>query len=236
MTGETLSAEQLAELVEFDTPTICNAIDRLIPPDAPRNLTASEFVCPFPELKPMAGYARTATMRGARPNPLSSAEALELRWVYWEYLAGGRMPAISVVQDLDGPDRGYAAFWGEVNSSVHQGLGCIGTVTDGSIRDLDVIPEGFRMLAGMVRPFGGFAHLVDFGGAVAIQGMAVGSGDLIHAERHGATVIPADIAQDVAAAARKLMRQEKVVIDEAQRDGVTVESLKRAYLASLEVE
>jgi regulator of RNase E activity RraA len=109
-------------------------------------------------------------------------------------------------------------------------------VTDGSIRDLDVIPEGFRMLAGMVRPFGGFAHLVDFGGAVNIQGMAVGSGDLIHADRHGATVIPAGIARDVAAAARKLMRQEKVVIDEAQRDGVTVASLKRAYLAALEVE
>ena len=236
MTREPLSAEQLAELVEFDTPTICNAIDRLISPDAPRNLTASELVCQFPELKPMAGYARTATMRGARPNPLSSEDALELRWAYWNYLAEGPMPAISVVQDLDGPDRGYAAFWGEVNSSVHQGLGCVGTVTDGSIRDLDVIPEGFRMLAGMVRPFGGFAHLVDFGGAVNIQGMAVRDGDLIHADRHGATVIPADIAANVIDAVHLVIRQEQPVIDEAQRDGVTVESLKRTYLAALEIE
>ncbi len=55
MASEILSAEQLAELVEFDTPTICNAIDQLIPTTAPRNPTTSEFVCSFPELKPMVG-------------------------------------------------------------------------------------------------------------------------------------------------------------------------------------
>ena len=43
-------------------------------------------------------------------------------------------PKIVVVQDLDKP-RVIGSFWGEVNSNIHRALGCVGTITDGAIRD-----------------------------------------------------------------------------------------------------
>lgn len=48
-----------------------------------------------------------------------------------------------VVQDLDKPTM-YGAFWGEVNSNIHKALGCVGTITDGGIRDTD--EHGFLMI------------------------------------------------------------------------------------------
>ena len=40
-----------------------------------------------------------------------------------------------LIQDLD-PKPGFGAFWGEVNTNIHKGLGAQGVVTNGSIRDL----------------------------------------------------------------------------------------------------
>merc|ERR1719352_2235311 len=55
---------------------------------------------------------------------------------YRHYLASIPGPKVVIVQDLDKP-RCAGAFWGEVNSSVHKALGCVGTVVDGAIRDVD---------------------------------------------------------------------------------------------------
>ena len=96
-----------------------------------------------------------------------------------------------MIQDLD-DIVGYGAFWGEVQSNVHQALGCLGTITNGSIRDIPMIPPGFQMLAGSIAPSHAYVHVVDYGINVNIHGMAVRSGDLIHADRHGAVVVPVD--------------------------------------------
>ena len=91
---------------------------------------------------------------------------------------------------MRGPRRrhgcGYGAFWGEVQSNVHKALGALGVVTDGSIRDIPMIAPGFQMLAGSIVPSHAYVHVVDYGIDVNVHGMAVKSGDLIHADRHGA--------------------------------------------------
>src|SRR5205823_7506231 len=84
---------------------------------------------------PMVGYARTATIRATTASPLSASEQQKLRIAYYEYVGTGPGPRINVIQDVDGPEIGFGAFWGEVQSSVHKALGCLGVVTDGSIRD-----------------------------------------------------------------------------------------------------
>src|SRR5262245_50782601 len=76
---------------------------------------------------------------------------------------------------------GYGAFWGEVQTNVHKALGCLGAVTNGSIRDLAGIAEGFQMLAGSIAPSHAYVHVVEFGISVTIHSMQVRSGDLIHA-------------------------------------------------------
>ena len=96
-----------------------------------------------------------------------------------------------MIQDLD-DIVGFGAFWGEVQTNIHKALGCLGTITNGSIRDIPQVAPGFQMLAGSIAPSHAFVHVVDFGGNVNIHGMAVKSGDLIHADRHGAVVVPLD--------------------------------------------
>jgi regulator of RNase E activity RraA len=131
-----------------------------------------------------------------------------------------------VIQDID-EIVGYGAFWGEVQTNVHKALGCLGTVTNGSIRDIAQVAEGFQMLAGSIAPSHAFVHVVDYGVSVNIHGMAVKSGDLIHADRHGAVVVPVETIDGMKAAAGKLAATEARIIA-AAKSGKGVEAIKAA--------
>jgi regulator of RNase E activity RraA len=132
-----------------------------------------------------------------------------------------------VIEDLD-EEPGYGAFWGEVQSNVHQALGCLGTVTNGSIRDIPMIPPGFQMLAGSIGPSHAYVHVVEHGGAVNVHGMAVKSGDLIHADRHGAAVVPADQVAAMKTALVGLNEREAKIIKAARAPDMTVDKIKAA--------
>jgi regulator of RNase E activity RraA len=132
-----------------------------------------------------------------------------------------------VIQDIDDPP-GYGAFWGEVQSNVHKSLGCQGVVTNGCVRDIPMIASGFQMLAGSIAPSHAFVHVVDFGSAVTVHGMAVSSGDLIHADRHGAVVVPIDTISAMRSALDSLIKTEARIIEAARAPGATVESIKAA--------
>jgi regulator of RNase E activity RraA len=139
------------------------------------------------------------------------------------------LPSIAVIQDIDWPDYGFGAFWGEVQSNVHKGLGCVGVVTDGSVRDLDAMATGFFVLAGSVMPSHAHVHLVDFGGTVSVAGMLVSPNDVVHADRHGAVVVPHEAVKEIPAACDLLARREKVVIDAARASGFSVARLRQAF-------
>jgi regulator of RNase E activity RraA len=142
---------------------------------------------------------------------------------------------VMLIQDLDGEQRGYGSWWGEVNSNIHRGMGCLGIITDGSVRDIPDIAEGFQMLADRVGPSHAYVHPVDIGRTVNVAGMRVMSGDLIHADQHGAVVIPWEVANQVKEAADTIARRERVVIDAAQEPGFNMERLRKAWGDAAEV-
>ncbi|MBN9587000.1 MAG: acyl transferase [Afipia sp. 62-7] len=228
-------ASLLEALTRYDTPTICNALEVVAPERRLTGFTTKPLVCPFPDLPPMVGYARTATIRATSASPLSAADARAQRVAYYEYCGTGIGPRISVIQDLDGANIGFGAFWGEVNSSVHKALGCLGVVTDGSIRDIPAWAPGFQALAGSIGPSHAYVHLAGFGESVCVAGMTVRSDDLIHADRHGAVVIPANIADKVPDAARLCERREEPILSIARSSSFTVEKLKEALARSAEI-
>src|SRR5260370_23967615 len=133
-----------------------------------------------------------------------------------------------VIEDLDGEHAGYGAFWGEVQSNVHKALGCLGTVTNGSIGAIPQIPEGFQMLAGSIGPSHAYVHVVEFGGAVNVHGMAARSGDLVHAHRHGAGVVPVGKISAMMAAADALTKREARIIAAARAPNARVSTIKAA--------
>jgi regulator of RNase E activity RraA len=232
---EPLPASVLDALARYDTPTICNAMEIVAPERRLIGYTTKPLVCPFPDLPPMVGYARTVTTRSVLASGLSAAEQQARRLAYYEYVGTGHGPRISVIQDIDGTDVGFGAFWGEVQSAVHKALGCLGVVTDGSIRDIPQWAPGFQALAGSIGPSHAYVHADSFGGEVRVAGMTVRSGDLIHADRHGAIVIPLDVAAKLPEAAELCGRRETPILEIARSPSFSLEKLKAALARSSEI-
>jgi regulator of RNase E activity RraA len=219
----------LEALRAFDTPTICNALELVVPARRAIGFTRRPLFAAFPELKPVVAFARTALIRSREPHPRSRDEAKEVRLGYYGHIAAEPLPSIAVIQDIGAPDTGFGAFWGEVQTHIHKGLGCAGVITDGSIRDLDAMAPQFLVLAGSIMPSHAHVHLVEFGGTVSVAGMTVSPNDVIHADRHGAIVIPPEAVNEIPAAADLLARREKVIIDASRAPGFSLARLRQAF-------
>jgi regulator of RNase E activity RraA len=115
-----------------------------------------------------------------------------------------------------------------VQSNLHKALGCLGTITNGSIRDIPMIPPGFQMLAGSISPSHAYVHVVDFAVPVNVHGMAVTSHDLVHADQHGAVVVPVDTIAAMVPALDKITKQEARIIEAARAPGATAATIKAA--------
>lgn len=229
MSEKPLSQAELYALRNYDTPTVCNALELIVPERRGRGYTVEPLYCARPNLPPIVGYARTGTTKAMEPYDFSTAEAKKQRTDWYEYVAkGGLTPSIVLLQDLD-PIQGYGAFWGEVQSNVHKGLGCVGTVTDGSIRDIPDCAEGFQLLAKMETPSHAYVHTVEMDLEITVAGMTVKPGDLVHADRQGAVVIPsADVARKVPETADLISRREAVLIGASQKPGFDFDKLVKA--------
>ena len=73
MTDSTITTADLDLLSQWDTPTICNAMELVMPERRGHGFSVMPFVCAKPSLKPIVGYARTATIRAAAPATTPSA-------------------------------------------------------------------------------------------------------------------------------------------------------------------
>jgi regulator of RNase E activity RraA len=179
---------ELLKLKRWNTPTIYNGWEQITKSDAAKEGFNLEETHDFmPQMGPMAGYAVTVVIEPGNPAHKQKANV----WAdYRAYIASVPGPKIVVVQDLDKPAT-YGSFWGEVNSNVHKALGCVGTITDGSIRDVDeMCNAGFKALARRLSV--GHAHStpVKWNCEVEVFGRKVKPGQLIHADKHGFLVIP----------------------------------------------
>jgi regulator of RNase E activity RraA len=59
--------------------------------------------------------------------------------------------------------------------------------------------------------------------------MTVKDGDLIHADRHGAVVVPIALAKGIAAAARDVAAREAKILSAARAPGCTAERLIEVF-------
>jgi regulator of RNase E activity RraA len=225
---ESLTTRQLEFLRSIDTPTVCNLIEMVAPHRRGFGYTVKHLHCPFPDLPPIVGFAKTVTIKSKDAFSAGDSGYIARRLDYLDYIAGEPQPGISIIEDLDGEDVGYGAFWGEVQSNIHKSLGILGVVTNGSIRDIPMIAEGFQMLAGSISPSHAFVHMIDFGVPVNVHGMAVKSDDLIHADQHGAVVVPSDKVEEMMKAMEKLTAHEAKIIEAARSPEMTLEKLKAA--------
>ena len=145
---------------------------------------------------PMIGYAVTLTFE---PSNKEHYQDGARRWKeYREYVASVPGPKIVVLQDLDSPHHIVGSFWGEVCSNMHKALGCVGTITDGAIRDVDEMTNaGFKALARRLCVGHAYSVPVAWGLPVEVYGCTVHPGDLIHADKHGFIIIPEEDQKNI---------------------------------------
>ncbi|MBD3664240.1 RraA family protein [Sulfitobacter aestuariivivens] len=218
-----------ALLKRCDTPTVCNAIEVAQGKRGFNDFTRGTMQSSAPGAA-MVGYARTARIQAVNP-PTEDADVIRARrMAYYKYMAEGPRPGVAVVQDMDVPNA-IGAYWGEINTNVHKAFGLSGALTDGVMRDLGDLPDGFPVVAGSIGPSHGFVHVVDFDQPVEVQGMSVAPGALVHADRHGAVVIPQDVIPALEAAIAQLFKSEKVVLDATKGKRIDFEAFEGAWAA-----
>lgn len=187
--GNRLSYPELLKLKRWNTPTIYNGWEKITGHDIAQGCFNREETRDFmPEMGTMVGYAVTLVFE---PSQARHRQANPGAWrEYRRYIAAVPGPKIVVLQDLDKPET-VASFWGEVNANIHRALGCIGTITDGAIRDVDeMYNAGFKAIARRLCVGHAYSIPVRWGCEVEVFGCKVKPGQLIHADQHGFLAVP----------------------------------------------
>ncbi len=219
-----ITREYIKALERLSTPTVSNAVELFNLRLRSEGFMSPQIRCLFPDLGVMVGYAVTARFAAKEP-PARPAS----RYEFWKYIMEFPEPRVIVMQDMDDPP-GVGAYFGEVQSTIHKRLGCVGVVTNGYVRDLDEVHEmGFHYFAPGVCVSHAFVHLVDFGAPVNVGGLVVQSGDLMHADKHGVLVVPKECACEITEAAAQVARREQQIIQFCKSPDFSVEGLREVY-------
>ena len=195
-----LPYNELLKLKRWNTPTIYNGWEQVTNHDIRKHYNREDLRDFMPQMGPMVGYAVTVVFQ---PSNKEHAENNPNAWSeYRKYLAGVPGPKIVMVQDLDKPET-VGAFWGEVNSNVHKAFGCVGSIIDGALRDVDEMANaGFKCLARRMCISHAYSTPVKWGCEVEVFGCKVQAGQLIHADKHGFIAIPFGDEEKLLQAAR----------------------------------
>lgn len=208
-----MNYEKIRNLIEFDTPTVANGLEKLELRDPTIGYTGPDIRCLMPEMGPKVGVAVTARMdttTAGVDDPLS----LWLDWVKAMKDAAhsdgeGNVPVFAVIESV-GPRPRHTVTIGDGMGTIMQKVGAVGYVTNGSIRDLEGVREvPLACWAAGVSPMHGKIRWLDVGSPVVIDGMTVNPGDFIHADLNGTLAIPPGVADQVYDKAKEVREIEQ---------------------------
>lgn len=214
-------------LQSVDTPTVCNAIEVAQGKRGFNDFTRGTMLASDTK-GVIVGYAVTAQIAAIEPPTEAVSVIRERRMSYYKAMSENVKPSIAVVEDLDYPNC-IGAFWGEVNTTIHKGFGMSGALTNGVMRDLGDMAEGFPVVAGSIGPSHGFVHVRSVNQPINIFGMNIKSGDLVHADRHGAVVVPTDVIDDLETSILKMQQTERLILDPARKKGFDFGAFETAW-------
>ena len=224
--GTGIDTALLDLLRTYNTPTVSNAIEVFNVRPRNEGFMRPEIRCVFPQMPVMVGYAVTLKIQSALPAAKGAAIPFS---VHWQDILKVPAPRVIVVEDLDEPS-GLGSFWGEVNANMHKAMGCVGAVTNGSVRDLDEVePLGFQFFASHIAVSHSYVHIVEVGTPVRVGGLTVKPGDLLHGDKHGVTNIPLDLATRIPEGVKVMDTMERQIINYAKSPGFTVEGLTELF-------
>ena len=217
-------------LQSVDTPTVCNAIEVAQGKRGFSNFTRDTMIPSDPKNEAIIGFARTASIKALEPSEELTDTLKARRMAYYKYMSDFNKPSIAVVEDLDFP-KAVGAYWGEINCTVHKSFGLSGTLTNGVMRDLDDLPNGYPVIAGSIGPSHAFVRVEEIDIEVNIFGLIVKPNDLVHADKHGALVIPLEVIDHLESAIMKLLETEKLILQPARKKKLSFSEFEKAWKA-----
>lgn len=209
---ELLNQGQIEELRNFDSPTICNAVECFGVRKNTEGYMRYGMTLRTQDKTPVVGYAATAKVSAAHPDP----DAYNMLMGYYSHVRQTPGPCISVIEDID--CESVASFWGEVQATVHLSLGCVATIIKGGVRDItEANRMGFHFYSTEINVAHGYIHVEKFACPVNILGLTVHPGDLLHMDQHGVVLIPHEVAPFLAPMCRKIADAELPMLEPCRK-------------------
>lgn len=230
MVASLMTPDLLTLLRRVDTPTVCTAIEVVEGRRGFDRFTRGTMIATALSAPALVGFAVTAQIAAMAPPREEPAVIRARRMAYYKAMHDAPKPSLAVIEDLDFPHC-IGAYWGEVNTTIHKAFGVSGALTNGVVRDLGDLPVGFPVVAGSIGPSHGFVHVRSLGEPVTVFGLKVCHGDLVHADRHGAVVVPPALIPELASAIAKLQITEKLILEPARRPGFDYAAFEQAWSA-----
>ena len=179
-----------------------------------------EDVRSFSPGRKLAARARTLRFIPPRPDIIRETRRGEDSPEYRAMASCG--PGDALVCDAMG--KRYAAIAGDVKLLQLKMVGAEGVVTDGAIRDLDIVTGyGLQVYARDRTPTGGTPYIEPFEENVTIQcgGVAVRPGDLVVGDDDGIVVVPRPVATEVLEWAEEHEGVEEYIKGLIEKENVT---------------
>ena len=99
---------------------------------------------------------------------------------------------------------------------------------NGAVRDLPAVEAmGFQLYARRTSVSHAYAHIFEYGSQVKVGGLEVHPGDLLHGDRHGILTVPKEIAPEIPAAAARLQKTERKVIEFCRSPEFSVDKVRQ---------
>lgn len=156
-------------------------------------------------------FGRAATVQFAPSWDFDESDPYRGAIDFIDTLQRGQIAVVATAQS------NQSAFWGELFSAAAIGVGAVGIVTDGNVRDTDKIADlNFPTFARSRRPidFRGRMRVVASQATVTVFGVQIAPGDLVMADDDGVVVIPQAREEEVLALARERAGRESTVLAE----------------------
>jgi len=96
MTDYPFTQADLDVLAQWDTPTICNGLEVVVPERRAIGFTVEPMVCIDPKAKPIVGLARVGMIRSTEPPRSKVTDRAD----WYDYVARDGFPTIAVLQDI----------------------------------------------------------------------------------------------------------------------------------------
>ena len=226
----------LEELRDFDTALLANTIGYIDPTPPDQFYMGGSIRSLTPTIEPTVGVAFTCELDSSTPDSVAGKADTGVQgydfYDQLEEMSASGLPVVWLVKAVGArPD--HECMMGDGMGKSLFASGCIGTVTDGNVRDIKgLLTTPFAVYARGVTIHHCRLRFRSFNQPVEVGGLTIAPGDVLHANSEGVIRIPPTCLDSLAARAIQMRAFESDAHRALRRTDLSP-TRKRAYVLEL---